>query len=136
MACIEMDQSVMKSAGTTRGAFVEVLIGILPALLKLPCFDKPPPTPAPADPRPEPTATQASAWEQAHKVKSNATEAWQGDKYALGVISKGAAKIRKAKRADGEQVKRREAVLLAVAALDHARESDTLELAEELEEIS
>lgn len=107
-----------------------IILTILPMLLQLFQSCK---APVPPNPNPSPTPAQQKAWE----LKCTATSAYdetQAD-YSRPVLHRMATHIRRQKKKDGEAISRSDALELARASLDEARNAPIDEIAAGIEEV-
>jgi hypothetical protein len=126
-----VDRKVAESTGEEYGSFIAILLPLLqiflPMLANLPCLA---PKPAPPNPDPSPSPEAAKAWNDAWILKSKAVEAFddQNQDYNRHTLNVMAGRILRAKRRADERIKRPEALELARAALDEARERELPEM--------
>lgn len=129
----EIDEQVSESTGKPAGAFLDILLilaqAFLPMLAKLlPCLN---PKPVPPNPDPAPTPEADLAWKNAWSLKGRAEKAFNENKqdYDAHTLRQMSNQIRRQRKKDGEPVDRDEALELARAALDQAREKSQAEIA-------
>lgn len=110
---------------------ITMILGIFQVLMNLLQGCKKPIPPAPV---PNPTTPQQKAWEA--KCRANdAYDAGNAD-YSRPVLHRAATAMKHAKKKDGTPISRQEALALARATLDHARETDFDTLTEEVSQVS
>lgn len=126
-----VDRKVAEATEEEYGSFITILLPLLqiflPMLQNLPCLA---PKPAPPNPNPSPSPEESKAWNDAWILKSKAVEAFDDrnqdyDRHTLNVM---AGRILREKRRAGDRIKRPEALELARAALDEARERELPEM--------
>lgn len=113
--------------GTTLYGVID-WVSLLPTFLSLLGMCRKPTKPAPVNPTPQPTQQQATAWEDAWRMKSGATDNWDGQAYSDKILTRTARHIRKAKKRDGQPITKPESVEAALLALDNARLSEMPDL--------
>lgn len=124
-----------RAASLEKRAKAQNLFGIFPWMeilqILLPLIGtcgKKPVNPTPPNPTPNPTPAQTAAWEKAWQIKSTATDNFNGSEYSPLTIKRTATPIRKAKRRDGNPIKKAESHSAAVMALDEARAAQLVDV--------
>jgi len=121
----QIDEGVSESVGYSQyGAFIELLVTLLPMFLQLfsMCPKKPAP-PAPVDPTPDPTPEQSKAWTDAWDLKQKALSSYseRHADYDRRTLNAMARQVQRKRGQDGEKIKRPQALEIARETLDAAR---------------
>jgi hypothetical protein len=133
-----IESHVCESLGEpNRGAFLDVLIQLLPTFLGIFQSCKKPVSPAPKNPLPEPTELQSSVWVEAWEVKQKSLELFNEEtqSYSPRALRVMARKAKREKKKSGDPITIAEAIEISQETLDEAREQPMEVLFETINEV-